>query len=314
MLFIRGGAVGDFILTLPAMQLVRETLPDVEIEVLGYESIAGLATSSGIAVETRSIEHGPLANFFVPGAELDPELKEYFASFSVVVSYLFDPDGFFAANLRRANVKHLIEASHRVDDQSLDARPAAQQLATPLESLAMYLEKPFVEMEFEEAAYAPASAVVAETEADDILIALHPGSGSPSKNWARKNWVEVAAALSKKNPRYRFIVVSGEAETEIIGDFLLQLNTAGVPWREARDLPLPALGAILKRCHLFLGHDSGMSHLAAACGTKCVLLFGPTRAEIWAPQNPLVRIVSSADGKLSSIRPEDALEQIIGAI
>ena len=48
-LFIRGGAVGDFILTLPAIQLVRSTLPDVEIEILGYESITGLAVRCGLA-------------------------------------------------------------------------------------------------------------------------------------------------------------------------------------------------------------------------------------------------------------------------
>ena len=75
MLFIRGGAVGDFILTLPAMQLVRDSLPEIEIEVLGYDSISQLATASGIAVETRSIEYGPLAHFFIPGGELDEELK-----------------------------------------------------------------------------------------------------------------------------------------------------------------------------------------------------------------------------------------------
>ncbi len=314
MLFIRGGAVGDFILTLPAMQLVRESLPDVEIEILGYESIAQLATASGIAVNTRSIEHGPMANFFVPGAELDLQLTNYFASFNVVVSYLYDPDGYFAENLRRAGVKHLVEASHRVDDESLDARPAAQQLATPLEGLALYLENPFVELEFDSAAHSIASTVVASHGADEILIALHPGSGSPRKNWSRKNWIDVATVLSRENPRIRFLVVSGEAEAETIGDFLMQLGAAGVPWSEARDLPLPALGVLLKRCQLFLGHDSGMSHLAAACGVKCVLLFGPTRPDIWAPQNPMVEIVSAEDGKLSSIRVADALEKIVGAI
>jgi len=314
MLFIRGGAVGDFILTLPAMQLVRETLPDVTIEILGYDSIARLATSSGIAVDTRSIEHGPMANFFVPGAELDPELTDYFASFSVVVSYLFDPDGYFAENLRRADVKHLIEASHRVDDQSVDALPAAHQLARPLESLALYLEKPFVELEFDSAAHSIASSAVAGGESDEILIALHPGSGSPGKNWSRKKWVEVAAALYRELPRIRFLIVSGEAETGTIGDFLLQLEAADVPWTEARNLPLPALGALLKRCQLFLGHDSGMSHLAAACGVKCVLLFGPTRADIWAPQNPSVEIVSATDGKLAKIQVDAALEKIVSAI
>ena len=90
-LFIRGGAVGDFILTMPAIQLVREQLPDNEIEILGYPAITSLATATGLANRTRSIEDARLAAFFAPRAELDQEWCDYFSSFNVVVSYLYDP-------------------------------------------------------------------------------------------------------------------------------------------------------------------------------------------------------------------------------
>ena len=66
MLFIRGGAVGDFILTMPAIKLVREQLPDNEIEILGYPSIAELATVTGLADRTRSIEGRPTRYLFRP--------------------------------------------------------------------------------------------------------------------------------------------------------------------------------------------------------------------------------------------------------
>jgi hypothetical protein len=58
-----------------------------------------------------------------------------------------------------------------------------------------------------------------------------------------------------------------------------------------RDLPLTELAARLARCRLFLGHDSGVSHLAAAVGTPCVLLFGPTEPAMWAPPGAHVRVV-----------------------
>lgn len=308
MLFIRGGAVGDFILTLPAMQLVRDTLPEIEIEVLGYDSISQLATASGIAVETRSIEYGPLAHFFVPGAELDEELKNYFAGFSVVVSYLFDPDGYFHDNLRRAGVEHLVEASHRVDDQSEDAQAAAHQLAKPLEGLALYLENPFVDLRFE-------TDEKSETLADTRLIALHPGSGSPRKNWSHDAWIEVIAKIHQRHPETEFLIVSGEAETTVIEDFLDSLDNVSIPYRGARELPLPELGKTFRSCDLFLGHDSGMSHLAAACGLPCVLLFGPTEPRVWAPQNPRVKVITAQDGDLQKIEvaavvqlAEEALE------
>jgi heptosyltransferase-2 len=301
MLFIRGGAVGDFILTLPAMQLVRETLPEVEIEVLGYDSISQLATASGIAVDTRSIEYGALAHFFIPGGELDEELTNYFAGFSVVVSYLFDPDGYFHENLRRAGVQHLVEASHRVDDQSEDALAAAHQLAKPLESLALYLEKPFVELNF-----APQDTTKRNPETR--CIALHPGSGSPRKNWSHRAWIEVAGKICKSHPEVEFLIVSGEAETEVINEFLNGLNEASVPFSSAHELPLPELGGHLGNCDLFLGHDSGMSHLAAACGVPCILLFGPTAPQEWAPQNPKVRVIAAKEGLLHAIEVPAVVE------
>ena len=114
-LVIRGGAIGDFILTLPAVRLLRENFPDAHLEILGYRHIVALAEGRFYADATRSIEYGPMAGFFIPRSVLAPDLVEYFASFQQVVSYLFDPDGFFEANLRRAGVKNLLPAYAKID-------------------------------------------------------------------------------------------------------------------------------------------------------------------------------------------------------
>ena len=91
-LVIRGGAIGDFILTLPAIKLLREEFPDAHLEILGYQHIIALADGRFYADATRSIEYGAMAGFFVPQSELEPELSEYFASFHQIISYLFDPE------------------------------------------------------------------------------------------------------------------------------------------------------------------------------------------------------------------------------
>lgn len=69
-------------------------------------------------------------------------------------------------------------------------------------------------------------------------------------------------------------------------------------------LPLPLLGAVLRRCAFFIGHDSGISHLAAAAGTKCLLLFGPTDPAIWAPANPDVNVLLAPAGILQNLSVE----------
>src|ERR1700722_11976877 len=96
-LVIRGGAIGDFILTLPALRLLREGFPACRIEIVGYRHICALAGRRFYADAVRSIEYGPMAGFFNPRATHDEELSGYFASFDQVVSYLYDPDGMFAS-------------------------------------------------------------------------------------------------------------------------------------------------------------------------------------------------------------------------
>ena len=70
----------------------------------------------------------------------------------------------------------------------------------------------------------------------------------------------------------------------------------------------------VQQCDLFLGHDSGISHLAAACGLPAVLLFGPTDPRIWAPQNPKVKTIVATEGDLSRIEADEVLTTAIALL
>ena len=76
-LVIRGGAIGDFILTLPAIRLLKEGIPNCHLEVLGYPGIADLALTAGLADHTRSLGHRHFAPLFAPGAPVQPEIADY---------------------------------------------------------------------------------------------------------------------------------------------------------------------------------------------------------------------------------------------
>jgi len=302
-LFIRGGAVGDFILTMPAIQLVRESLPDVEIEILGYPSIAELAVSAGIADRVRSIEHAAMARFFAPNAELDEPLCDYLASFDVVISYLYDPDGFFEANLKRAGVETLFVGPYRmVEDEPFV--PAALQLAKPLESLALYLEKP-------DAVFSYGTEIPRfERFTGGPLIALHPGSGSASKNWSFEAWIEVIRHLHEANLDSEFIITSGEAESAVITEFLSLLQDTSIPYQHFGDLQLVELAPLFSQVDFYLGHDSGISHLAASAGVEGLLLFGPTQPEVWSPPHQQIECISSPGLSLAEIGVPEVLETL----
>jgi heptosyltransferase III len=308
-LVIRGGAIGDFILTLPAIRLLRENFPDAQLEILGYEHIIELARGRFYADATRSIEYGAMAGFFVPNSDLAPDLVEYFAGFQQVVSYLFDPDLFFENNLRRAGVKNFLPAYARIDD----SQHASQQLARPLERMALFLEDAAAQL------YpSPEDQRLAEEFLGDSggqTIAIHPGSGSPRKNWPAENWAALVQWLSQTIPDARLVLVGGEADAAQLA--AVTAVPRGVRIVQAHNLPLPQLAAILQRCRLFLGHDSGISHIAAAVGAPCVLLFGPTDPAVWAPANPNVRVVSADKGDLRELPlpvVQDAVREMLESI
>ena len=298
-LIIRGGAIGDFVLTLPTLKALRDRFPEATIEILGYKHIAAIAENRFYANAVRSIEYGALSSFFGRGGELDPELSSYFAGFDLVISYLFDPDNIFETNLRRAGVSRIIHGPAKVRAGS----SAPRQLASPLQQLGIEISDyaPKVFPSEQDRAFArnfldgPASPV----------IALHPGSGSAAKNWPLEHWIELGDALLGKD--MQLLIVGGEAEQSRLATLQQHWNEPRV--RLANNLPLPHLAAVLANS-CFVGHDSGVSHLAAAAGANCVLLFGPTDPAVWAPVASNVQVIRAPDCDLTKLSVDAVLAAI----
>lgn len=304
-LVIRGGAIGDFVLTLPAIHMLRQTLPHCHLEILGYQHIAELALHGGsekgrtYADAVRSIEHGPLAAFFARGGQLAPDLCEYFKGFQQVVSWLFDPDGIFAANLERAGVKNYLGVYEKIAGQP----HASQQLARGLERMAIFLEdyaaRLFPDATSRDAAHAWLAEHGGKMDARP-LVAIHPGSGSPRKNWPAGNWQRLADRIASAGSR--LLLIGGEADAAVL-DPLASALAVHQPI-VARNLPLPTLAALLAQCAAYFGHDTGISHIAAATGIPSTLIFGPTNPATWAPQGAHVRVISAPGGNLTTLAPD----------
>lgn len=292
-LVIRGGAIGDFLLTLPALRLLREGFPDCRIEIVGYRHICSVAEGRYYADAVRSIEYAPMSGFFNPRSALDPELSGYFEGFGQVISYLFDPDGFFEGNLRRCGVKNLICGDPRISG----SQHAVRQLARPLESLALFLEDASAEIFPTDEDAAAAERLLAGFRPP--FVAVHPGSGSSKKNWPLPAWKDLLSGLC--GAQATILVVSGESDTDRVAELKAAFGARLV---FLDHLPLHLLGAVLQRCAFYIGHDSGISHLAAAAGAECLLLFGPTDPAVWAPANPGVNVLRAPAGLLQNLSVE----------
>ena len=291
-LVIRGGAIGDFILTLPTLKALRDAYPYAHIEILGYKNIAVLAEDRFYAQAVRSIEYGPLASFFAKNSERSADLADYFASFDLIISYLYDPDGIFEMNLSRCGVENLIHGPAKIEN----SEHAAEQLTRPIREIGTPIS------DFAAKLY-PSSEdrhVAAKFLGDDAgpIIAFHPGSGSEKKNWPLENWIDLGNhLLSQKDFGGSIMIVCGEADDQVAR---LESIWANRRVRFANGLPLPHVAALLKNA-IFVGHDSGISHLAAAAGANCILLFGPTDPEVWGPRNENVRVIRAPEGDLRQL-------------
>jgi heptosyltransferase-2 len=305
-LVIRGGAIGDFILTLPALKVLRDAYPRAHIEILGYKHIAALAENRFYAQTVRSMEYGPLSSFFAKNSELPPELGNYFASFDLVISYLYDPDEIFENNLRRCGVERLIRGPAKIDNRG----HAARQLARPLEELGLPIDD-FAASIFPLETDRIALEKLLNRSSKPIVV-FHPGSGSEKKNWPLENWIDLGNyLLGSNNFRGLLVVVSGEADEDRTKHLRAIWKNERVQF--ARNIPLPVLAALFGQA-IFLGHDSGISQLAAAAGANCILLFGPTDPDIWAPKNESVQIIQAPTGDMPSLRFEAVRDALINRL
>lgn len=278
-LVIRGGAIGDFILTLPAIAALRNQFPGAHLEVLGYPHIVQLAVAGGLVDRVQSIEARALAGFFARGGALEPDLADYFSQFDLMVSYLYDPDGIFRTNVSRCSRAQFIAGPHRPDER------------VPLHAAKVYL-KPLERVAIFDADPVPRLALDSQPATVD-RVALHPGSGAEKKNWPENKWAELVQHVLD-GTSLSLILTGGEAEGERLQRLAAALPTARVS--VAQSLPLPELARKLQPCAAFIGHDTGISHLSAALGLPGLVLWGETAEEIWRPPQKNVVIVKDRRG------------------
>lgn len=113
-------------------------------------------------------------------------------------------------------------------------------------------------------------------------IAVHPGSGafSTARRWPIERFAEVASALARRQGA-RIVVVGGPDEVDLGRALTRMIDVPTLIL--AGCTTLPQLAAVLQRCDLFVGNDSGLMHLAVAARTPVVAVFGPTNHRAWGP-------------------------------
>ncbi len=121
---------------------------------------------------------------------------------------------------------------------------------------------------------------------DDVggpSIALHPGSGAfaPARRWLPSRFAALADALIAEGAR--IVLVGGPEEAALRASVVDAMQRQEGVLDLGGKTSLGELAAVLQRCDLFVGNDSGVAHLASSVGTPVIALFGPTDPRAWGP-------------------------------
>ncbi|MFZ4396565.1 MAG: glycosyltransferase family 9 protein [Kiritimatiellia bacterium] len=300
-LILRGGALGDFVLTLPVLQSLRRTWPAARLHLAARSSARALAVSCGLADEAHDIESASWAWLF----EANPSGFEV-PDADLVVSYIHDPDSIVSANLAR----HYNRAVHLGVSPIIPVagrRHAVDIFVEPLEKLGIKapdrVPRLLLPPKDREAVRQLAAAWGGK------FAVIQPGSGSPQKNWPLTQFIALARMIEAAGVKVFFLL--GEAETNMRA----MVSQAWPPERVLDGINLDEVARWLAASAFYAGNDSGITHLAAALGTPVMSLFGPTDPSVWGPRGDGgISIMRAPAGRMAALELEFIWTSVLALI
>jgi heptosyltransferase III len=276
---VRTGGLGDTVLVLPTLAILRRAHPSATVTLVGSawaEALQPLLPFAARAVHVDRV---------YPPARHRGWAANAFAASSGVIVYTATPDSDFVSYIRRA-------CPGPVAVWPVEPAPgmhAARHLAGAVASVTSdpdVLPMPTLLCPHADR-FQGRSWLDREMGQGIRPLAVHPGSGGKRKCWPTRRFAELVARLHAP-----VLVVEGPADSEVCRELAEALPTSA-PLARATDVPLSRLAALLIESRGYIGNDSGVSHLAAALGVPTVAIFGPTDPAVWAPRGPDVSLVTA---------------------
>jgi heptosyltransferase I len=135
------------------------------------------------------------------------------------------------------------------------------------------------------------------------IIGLQPGASHDYKRWDLKNFIAVADQLQQYG--CQIVLLGGPEEEEMALQMATQMQTP--PLNLTGKTKLRETMSVLANLALFIGNDTGVTHLAAGVGTPTIALFGPTPAHKWGNSGAKHRVLNAVGGDMNEISPEAVL-------
>ncbi len=268
-LILHPGALGDIILTIPYLHTLYRR--KIAISLYTQSWLIGLHNIFNFIDEWHSLESNSIYKLF--GSDFNPEELSILQGYSKIIA-LFKATDELKDNLLKLNIPFICNSFIPPDNFK--------------KHIHEHLSKIF--------GFIPTTAFVRESKGasqKNNIITIHPGSGNVLKNWWLENYIKLARELKKMGERIIFLL--GPAESNMVD--LLQKAGEKIFCSET----FSDIYKLLLTTKLYIGNDSGITHLSAITGIKTVAIFGPTDHLLWSPIGKKVWVITKNKQSSSGI-------------
>jgi len=273
-LIIRAGAIGDTLMLMPSVNTMRA---ENEIAIMGRSP--GIEYLSPYVNECINIERGAWHRLYSPGVLFEtPSFRP-----DHVIGFLNDPENIILDNLSRLFKCAKINIFSPFPEPGSETHVAVY-MANAIQSAGIDIDP---DVAFDEALSKP---VMGPKKGKGKKIVLHPGSGSIKKNYPPEFWLGLIRGIRAETlpETFHITILIGPAEQDIAKVFGINVEVCVSQDKES-------LLSILDNTCLYMGHDSGVTHLAAMMGINTIALFRGSLIQNWRPVGPNVKIVEEND-------------------
>ena len=274
---IHPGALGDVLLALPAIRRLRLRHHRHELVLIARPSISRLLMGCHEIDQWISFEDQDCVGLFSTIPCLSERLQSWLKRCESAVAWLEDKGGALSDTLEQCGVtKKRIQSPFSPTlmqpHQSYRFLESIGESPTALEvNQTLQIQNEIVE---QARAYLESCAI----PRGQPIVLVHPGSGSPCKCMSPEQMAFLIQGL-RHSGMYP-LIVEGPADRDMVERVFAVGDVHPVV---LQGLDLPLLAGILTQVDLYVGHDSGVTHLAASLGVKTLAIFGPTDPCRWAP-------------------------------
>jgi len=317
---LQPGAIGDCTLTLPLAKFMKDSLRLGGLDILGHGEYIGILPGRTCVDGVRSIDSMDLHRLFAEAKTFDlvdgDPLVNVFADYAWIVTFLGEPNSDFEQNLI-----FTANCSHSAEVITLSMKPP-EQLKSHLTDFykQQFIDQSGLILQSDQAQ--PGERLIKASEADinsgralleemsigfsEKLVVIQPGSGGLHKCWHIDNFLALAGELGSKDIEVIFLL--GPAELARFDNMTIRnINSLA---KCLTNLSLTQVLGLLSCADVFIGNDSGITHLAAGLGLRTLVVFGPTNPAVYKPVGPAVTTFIGSDTAFAQ-KPSTSLQQEI---